>query len=129
MLKLAKDGVLCLHTSNRHMDLILPISEIVFDHNKANPDDLWYVTIGQDNGRSSSLGHFGSEYVMVSRVKDLVDGPVLSKAVEGSEVSWTNQTVARPARRRAERELWYPPAEPGRNLWTDNYSNIIRILR
>ncbi|MBX9678165.1 MAG: hypothetical protein K2X38_05325 [Gemmataceae bacterium] len=129
MEKLANDGVLCLHTSNRHMDLILPISEIVYDHNQAHPSDLWYVSIGQDNGKSASLGHFGSEYVMVSRVKELVDGPSLSKAVDGSEVTWTNQTATRPARRRNDREQWYPPANPGRNLWTDSYSNIIRILR
>lgn len=56
--KLAPDGVLCVHTSNRHMTLINPVSDIA-----SKLGCQWLV--GTDSGNSTSMGHFPSEYIMV----------------------------------------------------------------
>jgi hypothetical protein len=59
--KLAADGVLCVHTSNRHMDLVRPVARIAMD--------LGYTCrVGKDMGeRGRYMGHFSSEYVMIYR--------------------------------------------------------------
>ena len=68
--KLAPDGVLCVHTSNRHMDLVKPVSDIAVALGKK-------AIVGHDVGRGRRdqppfLGHFGSEYVMLANdEKDL----------------------------------------------------------
>src|SRR5438128_3370009 len=43
--KLAPDGVLCVHTSNRHMNLVAPVSDIAND-----PDLGKAYIVGHDTG-------------------------------------------------------------------------------
>src|SRR5262249_51509495 len=58
--KTADDGVVCMHTSNRHMNLVLPITDIAHALNKK-------FRVGHDvsdrRDNPPYLGHFGSEYV------------------------------------------------------------------
>src|SRR5207244_3977649 len=73
---LRDDGVLCMHTSNRHMDLVRPVARIVMELNKERKEgepELKCV-VGKDDGSNRTrrgregpnyLGHFGSEYVMI----------------------------------------------------------------
>jgi hypothetical protein len=107
--KLAPDGVLCVHTSNRHMNLVAPVSDIARLLGKA-------AIVGHDTGGGSReippfLGHFGSEYVMLAN-----DMKYLPK--EG--------TIDLGA---SHRQSWDIPIPPGRAPWTDDFSNIVSILR
>ena len=105
--KLAPDGVLCVHTSNRHMDLVAPVSDIAKALGKK------YI-VGHDVGRRDTppyLGHFGSEYVMLAN-----DEKYLPK--EG-QINLGGEHV----------QTWEIPIAPGRPVWTDDFSNIISILR
>ena len=91
MSKLTDDGVLMVHTSNRHMDLVRPVARIALelsDENKkkreaAKPEDQHLFPdinclVGKDHGSSIPrgqqggghpryMGHFSSEYVMIFR--------------------------------------------------------------
>lgn len=59
--KLSDDGVLCVHTSNRHMDLVRPVARIALEL-KVN------CVVGKDLGdKGRYMGHFTSEYVMLYR--------------------------------------------------------------
>jgi hypothetical protein len=107
--KLAPDGVLCVHTSNRHMNLVAPVSDIAKALGKN-------AIVGHDTGRSRRdlapfLGHFGSEYVMLANEEKYLP---------------TEQTIN--LGQEAVQE-WSIPVPPGNSLWTDDFSNIVSILR
>lgn len=141
---LQDDGVLCMHTSNRHMDLTKPIVDIAVELK------LTYI-IGHDPGservrglKHRSMGHFGSEYVMLTRSKDsktsdgkLIPGRLNIKALEKNLLdptkpfnADTNPVVGLDADKKYGRlPQWYIPTPPGMRLWTDDYSNIVSILR
>lgn len=144
--QLRDDGVLCMHTSNRHMDLVKPIVDIAEELNLA------YV-VGHDPGSERtrgakidhrSMGHFGSEYVMLSRNKERLmirdkKGPD-GKIIRGLEKILldptksphpeTNPYVGLDADKfYGEQRQWYIPNPPGMRIWTDDFSNIISILR
>jgi hypothetical protein len=98
--KLTEHGILCLHTSNRHLDLIKPIAD------NARALKLAY-RVGNDLGgkENKELGHFSSEWVMLARhVEDLPSG---------------NQGGPQ----------WQSPPPPGMRLWTDDFSNIVSVMR
>jgi len=95
--KLTYDGVLCMHTSNRHMDLVIPVARIAMELSKESVDrateevkkdeDQYgnklnlktdkerdaYIESFKINcrvgkdGRERYMGHFSSEYVMLYR--------------------------------------------------------------
>ena len=86
--KLTMDGVLCMHTSNRHMDLVIPVARIVLELSeeavkKAEEDAEGLRLTGKEreayvdarkihcrvgkDGRDRYMGHFSSEYVMIYR--------------------------------------------------------------
>jgi hypothetical protein len=58
MSKLTDDGVLCVHTSNRHMDLVRPVARIALELGLN-------CRVGKDSDKGRYLGLFSSEYVMI----------------------------------------------------------------
>lgn len=70
MKKLTQDGVLCVHTSNRHMDLVRPVARIAMDLSKEaekNGELPINCLVGKDGDKGRFMGHFSSEYVMIYR--------------------------------------------------------------
>jgi hypothetical protein len=70
MSKLTQDGVLCVHTSNRHMDLVRPVARIVMELSKeAEKKGELPINclVGKDSDKGKFMGLFSSEYVMVYR--------------------------------------------------------------
>ncbi|MCS7047593.1 MAG: hypothetical protein NZO58_14645, partial [Gemmataceae bacterium] len=142
--QLTDDGVLCMHTSNRHMDLTKPIVDIAAALN------LEYV-VGHDPGservrglKHRSMGHFGSEYVMITRSKDskgpddkLIPGRLNIEKLERHLLDPTKEfhSTANPYvgldrdKKYGNERQWYKPSPQFRRLWTDDYSNIISVLR
>ncbi|MCI0376973.1 MAG: hypothetical protein L0215_05170 [Gemmataceae bacterium] len=140
--KLAEDGVLCLHTSNRHMDLVKPATDIAKALKKA------YI-VGHDVGpREPWLGHFGSEYVMLANHEKYLIGEARSDELfapdealprprEGGFNLMTRKRVGdigseavRDAKRRGVPiQEWHITPAPRMRLWTDDFSNIVSILR
>jgi hypothetical protein len=60
MSKLTDDGVLCVHTSNRHMDLVRPVARIALELGLN-------CRVGKDSDKGRFMGLFSSEYVMIYR--------------------------------------------------------------
>jgi hypothetical protein len=87
-------GVLCVHTSNRHVNLVQPVIRICQD---AEWDDwskldengrptknkgLKWI-IGKDDGeKGQGMGHFGSEYILVARTQEDLPPYSLTKRQE-----------------------------------------------
>jgi hypothetical protein len=105
-------GVLCVHTSNRHVDLVQPVVDI------AKKLGLkWRV--GKDQGTEGrelpveltnpDIGRFGSEYVMLA----------------------VNEESLPPATKRGQQPMliWYTPPPAGNRIWTDNFSNLLGVFR
>jgi hypothetical protein len=183
--KLVPEGILCVHTSNRHVDLVKVVADVARSITwKEGPADNLFITLpgskiqwcrfrgdqeqrnklqkefdegnitkeqlkerleslakeeaekerhlvclrGHDQApEGRALGHYTSEWVLVAR-----DPNVLSflKTVEPENY----KTDLRAARERGQRvnpdePYWNEPPTFGRYIWTDDYSNIIRVLR
>jgi hypothetical protein len=125
MSKLADDGVLMVHTSNRHMRLPLPVADICnalkldayLAHDNGGIDEAERGRGGKmDPRRAYSMGHFSSEYVMVAR-KGVLDKAKLDSAVKRLDGKIT--TIVE----------WKKLPAPGNEVWTDHYQNIRSILR
>ncbi|MBI3408218.1 MAG: hypothetical protein HY040_07665 [Planctomycetes bacterium] len=123
--KLADDGVICVHTSNRHMDLVKPVVDIAHHLNKKWRVGMEFV------GQARYLGQtVGSQHVMLANYETikLADGKEFQllppdgdiNRGHGSGLEWRTHTSSTPT------HTYRLP--PGMRLWTDDYSNIISIL-
>jgi hypothetical protein len=162
---LADDGVLCMHTSNRHMDLVRPVARIAQELSNEAKDESErvYCKVGKDRiqSRAFFMGHFSSEYVMLYRDKKIGDylqelfdtheklygewekkneqaakqspllfEPPANRPILRSKVEWydpyVNHTVTL---RNGKRVTWHEAVGPQDRLWTDDYSNILSVVR
>ncbi len=170
---LADDGVLCMHTSNKHMDLVFPVVRIALELGlscKIGKDSG--VQMGGRRSRDSEryMGFSGSEYVMIyrgegsqnsvskekyfpnylealkTRKEDLIKKNVMKPLkIEGyKEESWPYGRA--PAAESILNSVveWNDPKDHGHyertgfvrtpitkadSLWTDDYSNILGVIR
>ncbi len=154
--KIRHDGVVMVHTSNRHLDLVQPVAKIVDDLDiefqqkyqeelRANEKEFkagkideatrdWRketakrfshvkCLVAKDSPerdgeqRSRYLGLFGSEYVMV-----YYDEKYLKPAktyTSRPEYNIYDHSVVK----------WGPPDRVAPHAWTDDYSNLVQIMR
>jgi hypothetical protein len=103
--KLAPDGILCVHTSNRYVDLVPVVADAA--------RELGLASVRGHTGGGKERGHFSSEWVMVAR-----DQGILNKLKE-------------PPTAAGQRDPYWstPSFTPGRHMWTDDYSNLWGALR
>jgi hypothetical protein len=123
------DGVVMVHTSNRHVDLAQPVVNIAvalgLDYRVGN--DVAYPARRKGLDQYA-LGHTNSEYVMLAKkpgiLKDLYLLPGENIRSENSQV-WSADV--QPVRRSLVG--WYKPPPPNHRIWDDDYSNILQIYR
>lgn len=129
---LTPDGILCVHTSNRFVDLPRVVADVA--------EKCGFVALrGHDQAPPTTKdpdphgkGHYTSEWVMVAKkvpgadranVKHLVDPPNYRSNVVAA--ARKEETKFRPGE-----PYWQVPAtHNGRYLWTDDYYNLLNILR
>jgi hypothetical protein len=122
--KLAPDGVLCIHTSNRHLDLDRVVVDIA--------DKLrmkYRVTSDSDVG---AVGHSGSSYVLLAFDQKHLRFDI--KAGSPSKVYATTEVSGYPnlgdGMKKWDERRRGPEYRPtGQFLWTDDYSNIWSVIR
>jgi hypothetical protein len=124
--KLAEDGVLCVHTSNRHVELIKPVADI------AAALKLKY-RVGHDLGEHTRdetgdrRGWFTSEWIMLARDDKFL--PDADKGLENCTFAEAEHYAFRMRQGGQNRLIWYTPRPPGMALWTDDYSNLLSVFR
>jgi hypothetical protein len=137
---LVEQGVLCVHTSNRHVDLVQPVVDIA--------SKLGYAyRVGKDNGEgrgerdgSGYRGHFGQEYVMLARKDEYLpkgdaNTPLNENWIRSLALSGLSEDDIQTARPVVSKEsnkqymVWYTPTPAGKPMWTDDYSNLVGVLR
>jgi hypothetical protein len=132
---MTEDGVLCVHTSNRHGDLTIPARDIAKKLGKA------YV-VGKDDGGGGYRGHFGQEYVLIANDKKYLpkvpeDGKEKSELNDEVYMTWSfttpdedREAMIRLNKDRAAKGLVPIPLPKGSQpVWTDDYTNLVGILR
>jgi spermidine synthase len=97
--KLAAGGLVALHTSNRHLDLIPVLGNLA---QAARLAGLWQ----QEDRDDMSIGKLGSQWVVLARQQE-----DLSKLAT-PPTRW--QSLA---------------GRPDVGLWTDDFSNLLRVFR
>ncbi len=129
---LTDDGVLCVHTSNRHMDLVRPVARIAMELSKesvaAGGPEI-NCRVGKDLGEKERyMGHFTSEYVMIYR------GDGFSKYLDNlekkkKEFIKSKAMRALPARSERDKRVQYGRAPDGWQIlnseveWYDPYKD------
>jgi hypothetical protein len=109
--KIAEHGVLCVHTSNRHVELIKPVSDVAVKLG-------FKYRVGEDvgaRGESGDLrGLFGSEWIMLTRHEE--DLPPNAEGDSRRQPGASGPT-------------WYTPDAPNNRVWTDDFSNLLGVFR
>jgi hypothetical protein len=112
---LRPDGILCVHTSNRHIDLVPVVADVAAQ--LKNPDGSSYVARrGHDSdvSRTDPTGHSTSEWVMVARdakyLEKLTEPPGFDPVKNGGP-------------------YWEWQVGTGRHVWTDDFSNVMSVYR
>jgi spermidine synthase len=93
------DGIVAFHVSNRFLNLVPVVARLAKEHGA-------HVTLVSDRGKDGDDDHTTTDWVLVSR--DL-------KALEAPEIQAASPEEAE------DREGW--------RTWTDDYSNLVQILR
>ena len=114
--KLVPEGVLCVHTSNRFVDLPKVVGAVA-DKLKLK------ARRGHDINDSHEAGHYTSEWVMVARKIDYLFGDGEAEFDE----RYQKALQARPEGRRDR--FWDAPEINDKYLWTDDYYNLMSVVR
>jgi hypothetical protein len=140
---LAEKGILCVHTSNRHVSQPKVVAAVTEALNKELTKEekeagYSYACIrGHDSAPDSdlnrddpaavrqSLGHFTSEWVMVARKKEY-----LRRIEEMVPRDYMEKLRAWANKNRAKVEPYWSSLNPqSRYLWTDDYYSLWQVLR
>jgi len=96
---LKPDGIVAFHVSNRFLSLIPVVARLAKEHGA-------HVTLVSDKGEDGDDDHTTTDWVLVSRERRALEAPEI-QAVSPEE----------------------PETEAGWRTWTDDYSNLVQILR
>jgi hypothetical protein len=124
--KLSEEGILCMHTSNRYVDLVRVCADLA--------ESLGYAwRRGHTKGASQEAlndgtdpGHFSSEWVMIARKQEYM-GP------QGNPIHWSGLVAPGDAGITDERQKYWSDfvywSPRGGNVWTDDRSNMMGVFR
>jgi len=117
--RLTPDGILCVHTSNRFVDLPKVVAAISKDMNLT-------CQRGHDSDTERDEGHYTSEWVMVAR-----DAKHLERLRGDTNflTRYMKKMRAKSARGADVEEYWTDINSNPRYLWTDDYYNLLSVVR
>ena len=93
------DGIVAFHVSNRFLNLVPVVAQIAAENGVQ-------VTLVSDKGKDGDDDHTTTDWVLVSRDRKALEAPqILAASPEAAET------------------------EAGWRTWTDDYSNLVQILR
>ncbi len=138
---LTPDGILCVHTSNRHLDLVKVVADVAESITMPSADGtlkplvcrLGHDRLEEDSSKSTS------EWVMVARHQDILNQPRRDLGsfigldqpenyLDKLRDEYNRKNLQFDAARLA---YWQTPeiSFSKRYLWTDDYSNLLRVLK
>jgi hypothetical protein len=113
---LAEDGILCVHTSNRFVDLPKVVAAVTAK--------LKFAQLrGHDADTDREEGHYTSEWVMVARKAEYL------ARLSGDRDFIERYDQKTKGKRDAKENYWDPAHVNMRYLWTDDYYNLMSVVR
>src|SRR5262245_53470698 len=87
-----------------------------------------YGVTRSGRGGGNSVGHYTSEWVMVGRNRDVING--LEEPREyASKMAQENAERRRQGLGPNNDPYWMTPPVEGRHIWTNDYQSVLRVLR
>jgi hypothetical protein len=142
MTKLTKDGILCVHTSNKYVNLVPVVADVAsslglkaYRAHDESPDKL----VPGSTTPEDAVGHYNSEWVMVVRNAD-----DFKRGTDNEKNLFKQNYITKeyPEKLRAHYakqpgvnvadvtfEYWTTAKQSQWPPWTDNYSNVISAIR
>ncbi len=93
------DGIVAFHVSNRYLSLVPVVARLAKEHGV-------HVTLVSDKGKDDDDDKTTTDWVLVSRDR---------RALDAKEIKAASAEA--------------PDEEEGWRTWTDDYSNLVQILR
>ncbi len=125
---LTEDGILCVHTSNRFVELPKVVAAITAK--------LKFAQLrGHDADTDRKEGHYTSEWVMVARKAEYLNfGPPEGwsngvKRVPGDSDFLERYKQKRKGKPDEMENYWQAAPTNNRYLWTDDYYNLLSVVR
>lgn len=120
---LSEEGVLCIHTSNRFVDLPKVVAAV------AVKKGYGYLRGHDQAPQEGDVGHFTSEWVMVTRKREY-----LSRLENDPFLEQYKDELTRAAQRQSQKyspgEAYWGSVQTGSQyLWTDDYTNLWAVIR
>jgi hypothetical protein len=137
--KLTPQGILLVHTSNRHVELTKPVMDIckdlnlvyrvVNDHGEKGDtiDPKTFQYTGTVTIFSGERGHFQSEYVIVAQKEEDLPQPMRTPSTDAQVKAYNLAQYEKVTT--APYQKWQVPTPPGNRVWTDDYSDFIGVFR
>src|SRR5205085_4949286 len=113
---LTEEGILCVHTSNRYVDLPLVVAAVAQEVGFA-------YSRGHDEAPEKQLGRFTSEWVMVARKREY-----LSQTLKDPPKYKEQLAANRRDPDRQENLYWTIPVPNRKFLWTDDHYNLWNVI-
>ncbi|HZZ78069.1 MAG TPA: hypothetical protein VFE62_06105 [Gemmataceae bacterium] len=120
---LTEEGILCVHTSNRFVDLPKVVAAVSA---KVGLAQLRGHDVGAINdAERRKTGHYSSEWVMVARKMEYMDRLLNDKFLD----KYKEKLEAAGKSREANEPYWASAHVNQRYLWTDDYYNLLSVVR
>jgi hypothetical protein len=132
--KLTEEGVLCVHTSNRFVDLPKVVAAIAAkmeyeytDENGVKKKRNYAHKRGHDNSTDRKRGHYTSEWVMVAKKAEYILKQGGDAAfLERYRTEWEERPESKKGR---FENFWTTVDANDRYRWTDDYYNLLSVIR
>jgi len=119
--KLSEKGILCMHTSNRYVDLVRVCGDLA--------TDLGYAWKRGHTAGGDEPGHFSSEWVMIARKPEYLGPdaprPDLFDPTVTIPPHWGGLEEPRDAKYWSSNVYW----NLGSYVWTDDFHNMLSVFR
>jgi hypothetical protein len=115
--KMAPEGILCIHTSNRYINVVPVITDVA--------DSLGFASVvGRDMAPDEDYHHFTTQWVMVAR-----DRRYLARLPEPENyLERVREDYKRKGYYFGNEPFWHTERPTGAHVWTDNSVHSLRDL-
>ncbi len=119
---LSEEGILCVHTSNRFVELPKVVAAVTAK--------LKFAQLrGHDANTDREKGHYTSEWVMVVRKAEYLQFGPPPPAPPGDLVFLDEYYLKRKGKPDEKEKYWEPAHVNMQYLWTDDYYNLLSVVR
>lgn len=120
---LSEEGILCVHTSNRFVDLPKVVAAV------AAKKGYGYLRGHDQAPQKGDVGHFTSEWVMVARKREYLRRLEMDPFLDQYKDELAQAAQREPRKYSPNEPYWGSVQSGSRYLWTDDYTNLWSVIK